>query len=415
MMRGAAVASVLFSTACMIDKVADPDLSTTEQQAATVPWNQPAKWPYNLSTPRLYVHYQAAGDLAMAQTVLADVEDAWTKQMTQGGSRVPLADGGLAGPDSRFDVYLQRGLNSLYVQAVAANDATTWDDYSTAMVLDPWGQYGGVEMRPNVFHELRHASQAVDDWWEHPFLFEAEATAWEAVYYGYDRIDYVWADYQAHPEWMPFKNDKYFTWYMYGGAMFFLWLRQNVFANSLAFTNDMWLASRNPAGTNEPDFCDALSPLLAARSTTLFDQLTSFARARWYTGSRANGTLDGGASIAEVAPKSHVRASGATRTSFIPSPEVLGTIYTVVTAAPTDGATLRVSLSSVDAKAKPVVQVVGQGTGDRVLDLSSGSATVSVVGGQVVLAVTMQPSNGQFDPDTAGTQLYKATVNIDKN
>ncbi|HWO26117.1 MAG TPA: hypothetical protein VNO30_45635 [Kofleriaceae bacterium] len=414
MLRSAVVASILFSAACLTNGVTDESLSTTEQLAATVPWKQAAKWPYRLSGSRMYVHYQAAGDLAMAQTVLADIEDAWTKQMTQGGSRIPLDDGGLAGPDGRFDVYLQRGLNSLYVDAVATNDATTWDDYSTAMVLDPWGQYGGVEMRPNVFHELRHASQAVDDWWEHAFLFEAEATAWETAYYGYDRIDYVWTDYQAHPEWMPFKNDRYVTWYMYGGAMFFLWLRQNVFANSLAFTNDMWLASRNPAGTNEPDFCDALEPLLAARGTSLFAQVTSFARARWYTGSRANGTLDGGASIAEVATKSHARASGAARTSFIPGPEVLGTVYTVVTAAPTDGATLRVSLSNIAAGMKPVVQVVGQGAGDRVLDLSTGSATVSVVGGKVVLAVTMQPANGQFDPDTVGTQLYKATVNIDK-
>lgn len=177
----------------------------------------------------------------------------------------------------------------------------------------------------------------------------------------------------------------------------------------------MWLRSRDSANSNEPDFIDALGVMLAAKGTSLFDQIVKFDRNRWYTGTRANGALDGGASLPDVATRAHARASGATRTSFVANPNVLGTIYTVITAAPTDGATLRVSLSSIDAKAAPVVQVVGQGAADRVLDLSSGSATVSVVGGKVVLAVTMLPSNGNFDPDTASTQLYKATVNLDKN
>ena len=78
------------------------------------------------------------------------------------------------------------------------------------------------------------------------------------------------------------------------------------------------------------------------------------------------------------------------------------------------GPTLRISLTNIDTKAKPVVQLVGQSAADRVLDLSSGSATVPVVGGKVVLAVTMLPSSGKFDPDSAPTQLYKATVNLDK-
>ncbi|HEX5060749.1 MAG TPA: hypothetical protein VFV99_15375 [Kofleriaceae bacterium] len=393
----------------------DEPVSSVDQEAsASPPWKQPAKWPYSIETPRVVLHYQATGDLATAQTVLSDVEDAWTKQITQQGSRPPLDDGGVAGPDGRFDVYLQRGLDSLYVSSVAANAATPYDDYSTAMVLDPWGQYGGAEMRANVFHEFRHASQGADDWWEHIEFFEAEATAWEAAYYGYDRLPYVWADYQAHPEWTPFKNDKYVTWFMYGGGLFLLHLKKSVFQNSFAFLNETWLRSRS-AGTNEPDFADALGIVLAAKGTTLFDQIVAFQRARWYTGSRANATIiEGAAAIAEVATRSHTRASGAQRTSFVANPELLGTIYTVVTAAPTDGGTLRISLSNVDAKARPIVQVVGQNNTDRVLDLSSGSATVSVVGGKVVLAVTMLPSNGQFDPDSVGTQLYKGTVNIDK-
>lgn len=402
---------VVASSACVNSP--EPISSHAQEAGNTAPWKQPAKWPYQIESPNFIVHYQATGDRAMAQTVFSAVDHAWQVQVGQ-GARPPLADRAVAGPDDRFDVYLQRGIDTLYVSSLAANTATTWDDYSSVMVLDPWGQYGGAELVPNVFHEFRHASQAVDDWFEHPHIFEAEATLWETAYYGYDRLGVVWADYQAHPEWTPFKNDRYATWYMYGGALFLLHLQKNVFGGSLQFSNDMWLGSRNPAGTNEPDFADALAPILAAKNTNLFDQITKFARNRWYTGARANGIVDGGPAIAEVASKPHVRAANATRTSFVANPEVLGTNYTVVQAASTDGATLRISLSNIDAKAKPIVQVVGQGANDRVLDFSTGSATVDVVNGSVVLAVTMQPSNGQFDPDTVGTQLYKATINIDR-
>lgn len=411
-MRGVAL---VVMAGCAVDEVVDE--STVEQEAAaTYPWKQPAKWPFNVQSSRMVVHYQTSADLAMAQTILGDVEDAWSKQMTTAGSRVPLDDGGLAGPDGRFDVYIQQGLGSLYVAAIAANTSTTWDDYSTAMVLDPWSVYGGAEMRPNIFHELRHASQAVDDWYEQAWLFEAEATFWEAVYYGYERIAFAWADYQLHPEWTPFKNDRYSTWYMYGGAMFFAHLRKTVFNNTMTFSNDMWLGSRNPAGTNEPDWVDALGPILAAKGTTVFDQVVSFARARWYTGSRANAQIiDGATAIAEVATRSHVRASGATKTTFIPNPEVLGTIYTTITKAPTDGSTLKISLSNIDAKARPIVQVVGQTNGDRILDLTNGQTqTVTLTGNTLTLAVTMLPSNGQFDVDSPGTQAYKATVNVER-
>ena len=398
-----------FVPGCLID---DAAVAQTEQAAASVPWKQPAKWPYSVESPRLIVHYQAAGDLAMARSVLADVEHAWTVQVTQQGARPPLDDRGASGPDGRFDVWLQRGLGSLYVSSVGANPSTAYDDVSTSMVLDPWSEYGGAELRPNVFHEFRHASQGVDDWYEHIQVFEADATMWEARYFGYDRLAVVWDHYQAHPEWNPFKDDNYDTWFMYGGALFLTHLEKTVFGGNPGFSNEMWLRSRDSASSNEPDFIDALNVMLPAKGTTLFDQIVTFNRNRWYTGARANGALDGGASLPDVATRTHTRASGAARTSFVANPQVLGTVYTVVTAAPTDGGRLRVSLSSIDAKAAPVVQVVGQGAADRVLDLSSGSATVALAGGKVVLAVTMLPSSGKFDPDTASTQLYKATVNL---
>ncbi|HTL37012.1 MAG TPA: hypothetical protein VL326_27940 [Kofleriaceae bacterium] len=47
------------------------------------------------------------------------------------------------------------------------------------------------------------------------------------------------------------------------------------------------------------------------------------------------------------------------------------------------------------------------------LDLTTPKS-VPFVGGEAVLAVTMQPANGQFDPDTVGTKAQKATLAFDR-
>lgn len=400
---------VLAVAGCAIDS---ESVETSEQAANVLPWKQPAKWPYQVESPRVIVHYQAAADQSTAQSVLADVEHAWTEQITNSGGRAPI-DGGTIGPDARYDVWLQRGIDTLYVTSTGTNPATTYDDAFTSMVLDPWGQYGGAEMPANVFHEFRHGSQGTDDWNEHIWMFEAEATLWETSYYGYPRLSYVWADVQAHPDWTPFKNDRYTTWFMYGGALFLLYVKNHVFNGQLAWSNDTWLRCRNPAGTNEPDFYDALGQVLAPKGTTVLAELTSFTRARWYTGARANGAIEAGDQLPDVATSVHTRASGATHTTFQAAPQMLGTTYVRVQRAATDGTSITVSLASVASGARAVVQVVGQGSADRVLDLSTPKA-VAFVGNEAVLAVTLQPANGQFDPDTVGTQTVKATLAFDR-
>ncbi|MEO7093370.1 MAG: hypothetical protein ABI175_08975, partial [Polyangiales bacterium] len=61
---------VVAVSACVVD---EPELGSREQEAASPPWKQPAKWPYQVESPRMIVHYQATGDLSMAQTVLTQV------------------------------------------------------------------------------------------------------------------------------------------------------------------------------------------------------------------------------------------------------------------------------------------------------------------------------------------------------
>ena len=172
------------------------------------------------------------------------------------------------------------------------------------------------------------------------------------------------------------------------------------FGGQLGFSNQMWRRSRNAPGAeqdpalNEPDFIDALRSLLAERGRGLFDEIVGFARARWYTGERANGSLPGGPVIPEVAHKQHRRKANAEKTRFSVSPQVLGTSYVVVERATTDPATLWVSLSSQSQAARFTVQAVGGAADDAVLDLSDGPARVRFGSGRkVTLVVTALPAD----------------------
>ena len=353
----------------------------------------------------------------MAEEVLGHVEHAWRTQIDLGGALPPLDDHGVAGPDGRFDVYLWRGIDEPYILGVAP-DATTWyDDWSTAMVFNPWGGYGGPLLEGYLFHELRHASQASNDWWEHTHVFEADATLWQVAYYGFEQLPLAWRDYQAHPEWTLFLDDEYRTWYMYGGALFLLYLSEHDFDGELAFTNEMWRRSRNPPGAeddpalNEPDFADALQDLLAAKGRSLFGEVLGFARARWYTGARANGSLPGGEVLPEVAHRTHTRNAGASQTSFSVSPQLLGTSYVVVERAATDPAVLWVSLSTHSEAARFVVQAVGGDAGDATLDLAAGPAQVRFESGcAVTFVITALPADGAFDPDLVDSTSINASL-----
>jgi hypothetical protein len=416
-----ALAVPLALASCTLDLVQHAERSSQLRAVGQgiVPYQHPELWPLQLSSTRIVVHYRTADEQAMAEQVLGHVEHAWQVQIDAGGALPPLDDHGLAGPDGRFDVYLWRGVDEPYVVGVAPDDITWYDDTSTSMVVDPWGEYGGAELEANVFHELRHASQGSDDWWEHAHAFEAEATLWEAAYYGIERLSLAWEAYQAHPEWTLFRSDGYRTWYMYGGALFLLYLSEHAFGGDLAFSNSMWQRSRNAPGANvhpelnEPDFADALQDLLAAQGSSLFDQVLGFARARWYTGARANGSLPGGAILPEVAHGTHTRRTGARQTSFSASPQMLGTSYVVVERAATDPAALWVSLSTTSGGARFAVQTVGGAPADATLDLGAGPVQVSFGSGTALtFVVTALPADGVFDPDLVGTAQMTASLTL---
>src|SRR5687768_15689881 len=94
-----------------------------------LPYQHPALWSFQVSSARVIVHYQAADEQATAQEVLGHVEHAWQVQIDQGGALPPLDDHGAAGPDGRFDVYLERGLKEPYVVGVEPDETTWYEDW----------------------------------------------------------------------------------------------------------------------------------------------------------------------------------------------------------------------------------------------------------------------------------------------
>jgi hypothetical protein len=393
----------------------------------TIPYLEPDHWPLALETEHFVVHYQASGDLGVAQLVADDVEYAWADYEAL-GAPAPLGNAWSGDPDPRLDVYLWRGIDTMYVEELVEAEPVTdpdIDDAATYIVLDPWGQYGlGVsetELKANIYHELRHAIQGVHDWWEDYWVFEAEATFWEArSAFGFARLGFAWADVQAHADWGPFRVDGYRTWTMYGGALYFDFLSHAYFGGGMGFTNAMWAASENPPGAefdpalNEPDFADALDDLLADEGSSVVGSVVAFARARWYTGSRADATLFTAPSvIPEVPVKLHARGGGSPKSTVKVDAMVLGTAYVTVERGAADPVEIFVSLK---AGGPPVaVQTVGRGAADQLLALSGGARARIRFGTdrKAHLAVTFLPQ-GAYDPDAQSDYRWAATLQFER-
>ncbi len=183
-------------------------------------------------------------------------------------------------------MFLWRGVDGAYVDAIANNPQTPHDDYSTYMAIDAFGAYGGEFLDTTLAHEFNHSVQASDDWWESPLIFEMTATFAEALVYP-DQDDWYFTmeDFQARPDWSLFYDDAYQTWYMYGAAMFLHFLREQYFSQDAGFIARAWLYMRSEPPADRPDFVDALrSVLLDERGVTLDAAIVEFMQWRWFTG-----------------------------------------------------------------------------------------------------------------------------------
>lgn len=386
-------------------------------------------WPYSIRSQRLpiLVHYYRPSELETAQKVLEYTERGWDYHVGKNYFRAPLTDGGECGPDENFDVFVWKGHRSCLVNVLSGDPASPWDDRRGYAVIDAWGPYGGDELEETVVHEMAHASQAADDWYESPILFEMSAVFEDQLYA--DRyIKTYFDDFQLHPDWALDRNDNYDTWYMYGSSMYLLFLKDRYFGGNSRFASQMWLGSRNPPGAqddqtkNEPDFADALDELLRKQSGTSYvGSVPEFARWRYYTGDHVDDNhfrhFKNGienlkqAKLALAAQQEAVPGRISINNN---APMLLGSSYIELTAGASTPATVYVSLDApADATRRFVVQAVpGLNTNSdgEILDLASGPQLLSFPADKKrTLIITALPT-GPYDPDTRSEDRYPFSI-----
>jgi hypothetical protein len=379
-------------------------------------------WPHEVRSASypLIVHFASCSELDTAVELLGYLETSWQVEVDELGFSPPLPDDGQCGPDGDYDVFVWRDLVEGYVAALAENDATDHDDYLTYMALDPWGPYGGDILSVTAAHELNHAMQATDDWWEPAPFFEMSAVFIEDVVYP-EVDDYVTVagDFQSRPDWSLDRDDGYETWYMYSAGLYLHMLRDRYFDGRASFVADAWRESRSPAvGPNEPDFISSLDGVLESGAGVSFDDsVVELARWRWYTGSRHDSDhFRDGVDIPEVALAADV-TSGAHVLGIEPAPMMLGNGYIRVTRG-NGPASLDVSLMSNATGVRWVVQAVPSADGSadgEILDVSSGSATLDLsTVSERALVVTALPI-GEYDTDARNDDRYPVVISLTPN
>lgn len=310
-------------------------VDSTTLPADVFPCDQLAAWPYSLtsSTHPLRVHFRARDEEDMARTVLGHADDAWSTQVDTLGMPAPytdaLDDDAVAcGPDARVDVFVFKGLEAAYVDVVAeivdTDTDIELDDYAPFMVIDPFGVYGGTYLRPTVFHEFHHMTQAAIDWSDAVNVYEMSAMFVEGAVAGSDEWEFTLGDLVEHVDWSIDRDDGYETNFMYAHAVYLHYLRQAWFDGDIGFFVDMW---RGMGGA--PTYQDALDTLLAEHGADFISTVAPYARWLAYSGEPHDdgAHFDRGALWPEV-----VRQPVAGGTVTV-SPMVLGSAYLDVDAS----------------------------------------------------------------------------------
>lgn len=385
--------------------------------AGVQPCDAEELWPLELRSSRypVVVHYRSEEEAEMSADVLAAIETSWEVEVEGLGFRAPLPDGGRCGSDDAFDVFVHRGIEECYVEALAERPETAWDDWTSFMVVDPWGPYGGPLLGSTLSHEFNHACQATDDWSDAPLVYEMTATFIEDVVF--DDVDVyldLLEDFQSRPDWALDYDDAYETWYMYGAALYLSYLRDRFFDGDASFAADLWWEMRSEPGAGDPDFVDALEAILAPVGSTYASSVAEFARWRWYTGARDDGAhFEEGArfpATADVAAT--VVTAGTTVVDLDPAPMITGSAYITVNATPDGPTMLEVELEAApDPEIRWMAQVLPGTAGDGdVLDLSAGPALLDLGGfASRTVVVTALPA-GDYDPDERSDAPRPATL-----
>ena len=394
----------------------------------TKPCEHPEYWPRMKASSQhpFLVHYRTEDEAAMADEIIAELDAAWQTEFGELGYVPPPSDAGMCGPDGSFDVFVWRDHRSCFVDIVSEQIVTPTGGRASYMLLDPWGPYGGDILRQTIGHELNHGSQAANDWYEIPISFEMTATYVEQLFGA--ACDYCIHDFQEHPEWSLLWDDKYKTWYMYGSALYVHFLRDKYFGGDERFLPELWRQVRNHPNleVNSPNLVDAVNAMLAPQGVSFFDSAATFARWRYYTGSRDDGAhfQRWPFSWAQLPFMPQADLSIPTVTlgarkinyAFDPAPMVLGTVYLRVEAGDSASGSFRVGFNtSADPTIRWVVQAVPgiePGSDGETLDLESGWTEVQfTAAGDRVLIFSPLPAQG-FDPNRQSGKPVATSVRV---
>lgn len=393
-------------------------------------------WPYSLASAAFpfLVHYRAAGERAMAQTIVTILDAAWDRQINQWGYEPPPPDTGRCGPDGRFDVFIWRGHRSCQVKTlfdVTGYDefVTPWGGQASFMLLDPWGPYGGAQLRQTIAHEFNHATHAANDWHDLPIAYEMSATYVEQMF-DQDLPDYV-ADFQKYPDWGLLWNDDYQTWYMYGSSLYLHFLRDCYFAEEDfdRLLPQVWVAMRNTPNLyeNSPTFVDALNRFLKPKGVSFMDSVVTFARWRYYAGNRIPGDTAHfkrfrnvpwtPAALLDQARLAIPEISLAPQTYAVsPAPMMTGSAYLTVTRTNAAQTSFQLQLAPVPNSAvRWVVQAVpgvAAGTDGEILDAGAGPVRVSFTaeGNRTLILTALPAAASDFDPNRQTAIRYPVSI-----
>jgi len=361
----------------------------------------------------------------MAAVVLTMVEQAWNGEVGSLGFRAPLADGGLAGDDDDFDVYLWRGLQAGYVTPIGNAPTTTQDDRIAIMVIDPWGVWGGELLASTIHHEFQHACQSAYSWSEHPSFYESSATFVETeLTKSISLLRFVFEDFQDRPHWSLARYDRLRTWYTYGAALYWMFIRDRYFAGTSQFLSQIWQRSVGIGETagagDEPDFVDATDAVLREFAAMSFaESVVEFARWRWYTGTRDDGRhLRGAADLPQPAIGRTIKTiSGKrNRSTLRPAPQIYGSTY-IDLQGPASGTlerTVRLRMPGRQ-RARLVVQAVPglDGSDGEILDFSSGTTWLRLAPDATrTLVVTAIPLDGTIYDANSRPRRQRARILI---
>ena len=241
------------------------------------------------TTIPIRVHYQEGVELSYVEEMRAAAEASWQVLFEEIGFPPPHPDGELGGND-RFDFYVVTDL----MEGVGGYTGFS-GYYEESDRIDAFGYIvlaHNVDSRLRrgvVAHELSHASQIAQDFWEHLSFMEGTA---------------VWVTNRVFPDenmawrYFTFFQDEPYTAlnytsitapFQYGTGMWVTYLEEKFGDGTGTFLQQVWNDLSQNEYNNEPDYLDSISSQLQHRGIDFASSFREFGAWRTFVGSRDDG------------------------------------------------------------------------------------------------------------------------------